>query len=65
MLEIKLHEVIDKESNAWIYEWIGANHPFTLETLQQLLEENPDEHDIKLQIHCDGGSVLPTSRCRK
>ncbi len=58
MLEIKLHEVIDKESNAWIYEWIGMNHPFTLETLQQLLEQNPDEHDIKLQIHCDGGNVL-------
>ncbi len=58
MLEIKLHEVIDKESNAWIYEWIGMNHPFTLETLQQLLNDNPDEHDIKLQIHCDGGNVL-------
>ena len=58
MLEIKLHEVIDKERNAWIYKWIGANHPFTLKTLQQLLNDNPDEHDIKLQIHCDGGNVL-------
>lgn len=57
MLEIRLHEVIDKESNAWIYEWFGMNHPFTLETLQQLLNENPDEKDIKLQIHCDGGLV--------
>ena len=58
MLEIKLHEVIDKESQAWIYEWFGMNHPFTLETLQQLLNDNPDEHDIKLQIHCDGGNVM-------
>lgn len=57
MLEIKLHEVIDKESNAWIYEWLGMDHPFTLETLQNLLNENPDEKDIKLQIHCDGGLV--------
>lgn len=57
MLEIKLHEVIDAESQAWIYEWFGMPHPFTLETLQQLLEDNPDEHDIKLNIHCDGGSV--------
>jgi len=57
MLEIKLHEVIDKESNAWIYEWFGMDHPFTLETLQNLLNENPDEKDIKLQIHCDGGLV--------
>lgn len=58
MLEIKLHEVIDAESQAWIYEWFGMNHPFTLETLLQLLNDNPDEHDIKLQIHCDGGNVL-------
>ena len=57
MLEIKLHEVIDKESNAWIYEWYGMDHPFTLETLQNLLDEHPDEKDIKLQIHCDGGLV--------
>lgn len=57
MLEIKLHEVIDAESRAWIYEWYGMPHPFTLETLQKLLEDNPDEHDIKLNIHCDGGSV--------
>ncbi len=57
MLEIKLHEVIDAESQAWIYEWFGMPHPFTLETLQKLLEDNPDEHDIKLNIHCDGGSV--------
>lgn len=58
MLEIKLHEVIDAESSAWIYEWFGMAHPFTLETLQRYLEENPDEKDIKLQIHCDGGNVL-------
>ena len=57
MLEIKLHEVIDAESQAWIYEWFGMPHPFTLETLQQLLEDNPEEKDIKLNIHCDGGSV--------
>ena len=57
MLEIKLHEVIDSESQAWIYDWFGMNRPFTLETLQELLEQNPDEKDIKLNIHCDGGSV--------
>ena len=57
MLEIKLHEVIDAESQAWIYEWFGMDRPFSLETLQQLLEDNPDEKDIKLNIHCDGGSV--------
>lgn len=57
MLEIKLHEVIDAESQAWIYEWFGQNRPFSLETLQELLEQNPDEKDIKLNIHCDGGSV--------
>lgn len=57
MLEIKLHEVIDAESQSWIYEWFGMNKPFSLETLQELLESNPDEKDIKINIHCDGGSV--------
>lgn len=56
MVEIKLHEVIDSESNAWIYDWMGMNRPFTLETLQEVLEQNPNQ-GIKLNIHCDGGNV--------
>ena len=56
MVEIRLHEVIDSESNAWIYEWFGMNRPFSLETLQQVMDEHPGE-GLKLQIHCNGGSV--------
>lgn len=56
MVEIKLHEVIDSESNAWIYDWMGMNRPFSLECLQEVLEQNPNK-GIKLSIHCDGGNV--------
>lgn len=56
MVEIRLHEVIDSESNAWIYEWLGMNRPFSLETLQQVMDEHPGE-GLKFQIHCNGGSV--------
>ena len=58
MVVLKIHEVIDSKSNAWIYEWFGMDKPFTLETLQEFLDANPDEKDIKLDIHCDGGSVM-------
>lgn len=56
MVEIRLHEVIDSESNAWIYEWFGMNRPFSLETLQQIMDENPGQ-GLKFQIHCNGGNV--------
>lgn len=56
MVEIKLHEVIDSENNAWIYDWMGMNRPFSLECLQEVLEQNPNK-GIKLSIHCDGGNV--------
>lgn len=56
MVEIKLHEVIDAESNRWIYEWLGMNRPFSLECLQEVLDANPNK-GIKLSIHCDGGNV--------
>lgn len=56
MVVIRLQEEIDSESNAWIYEWLGMNRPFSLETLQQVMDEHPGE-GLKFQIHCVGGSV--------
>lgn len=56
MITIRLHEVIDSESNAWIYEWFGMDRPFSLETLQEILDSNPGE-GLHFDIHCDGGNV--------
>lgn len=56
MIEIRLHEVIDSKSNEWIYEWFGMDKPFSLDSLQEVLDQHPGE-GVKLQIHCDGGNV--------
>ena len=56
MIEIRLHEVIDSESNAWFYEWMGMGKPFSLETLQQVMDDNPGQ-GLRFQIHCNGGLV--------
>lgn len=60
MLEIKLHSVIDsedinKESRFWGFE--GEDLVFSLDTLQRILNEHPDEKELRINIHCDGGSV--------
>lgn len=56
MIEIRLHEVIDSKSNEWIYEWFGMDKPFSLDSLQEVLDQHPGE-GVKLQIHCEGGNV--------
>lgn len=59
MVEIKLHTVIDHEdSNRWMAMW-GATEDiaFSLDSLQRIFDENPNEKDFKFNIHCDGGSV--------
>lgn len=55
MIEIRLHEEIDSKSNEWIYEWLGMNKPFSLDSLQEIMDQNPGE-GLKFQIHCVGGS---------
>ena len=55
MIEIRLHEVIDSKSSEWFYEWFGMDKPFSLDTLQEIMDQNPGE-GLKFQIHCNGGS---------
>lgn len=57
MITVRLHEVIDSESNAWIYEWLGMGRPFSLDALQEILDSNPGE-GLHFDIHCDGGNVM-------
>ena len=56
MVEIRLHEEIDSARNAWFYRWMGMDEPFSLETLQRIMDENPNK-GLKINIHCVGGSV--------
>ncbi|MCD8293685.1 MAG: ATP-dependent Clp protease proteolytic subunit [Clostridia bacterium] len=57
MIEIKLHDPIGNESNLWMYWWDGYEGVFSLEFVQKLFEEHPDETDFKFNIHCPGGEV--------
>ena len=57
MIEVKLHSVIANESNAWFYCWDDDEGVFSLEFVQKLFENNPDETDFRFNIHCPGGEV--------
>lgn len=57
MIEVKLHNVIAREDNAWFYSWDGEEGVFSLEFVQRLFENNPSETDFKFNIHCLGGEV--------
>lgn len=57
MIEIKLHNPVANEANAWLYWWDGYEGVFSLEFVQKMFEEHPDEKDFKFNIHCPGGEV--------
>lgn len=57
MIEIKLHDVIANEDHKWYYCWDDTEGVFSLEFVQKLFENNPDEKDFKFNIHCPGGEV--------
>lgn len=57
MIEIKLHNPVANEANAWLYWWDGYEGVFSLEFVQKLFDEHPDEKDFKFNIHCPGGEV--------
>lgn len=57
MIEVKLHNVIAREDNAWYYSWDGEDGVFSLDFVQRLFENNPSETDFKFNIHCLGGEV--------
>lgn len=57
MITIKLHNVIANEDNRWWYCWDENDDVFSLEAIQRLFEQHPDEKDWKFNIHCSGGEV--------
>lgn len=60
MVTIKVHTPIDSEAaNRWLAACNGGDDMvFSLESVQRIFAENPDETDFRFDIHCDGGSVL-------
>lgn len=57
MIEVKLHNPIAHKDNWWYYSWDGEEGVFSLDFVQSLFENNPDEKDFKFNIHCNGGEV--------
>lgn len=57
MIEIKLHQPIASADSAWMYGCGEDNGVFSLQFVQKLFAEHPDEQDFKFNIHCCGGEV--------
>lgn len=57
MIEIKVHTLIAHTECAFLYSMDGEDGVFSLETVQRIFEEHPDEKDFRLNIHCQGGEI--------
>lgn len=59
MINVKVHSVIaPKEEGMWMSMMGFDDAVFSIDTVKQLFEDNPDETDFKFLIHCDGGSTF-------
>lgn len=57
MIEVKLHQPIANAESGWMYCLDGEEGVFSLDFVQRLFAEHPDEQDFKFNIHCNGGEV--------
>lgn len=57
MLRISLDNDIANKNDDWLAFWDGESHVFSVDTIKQLLKDNPDEKEITIDIHCRGGQV--------
>lgn len=57
MIKIRLYNPIANKDNAWWYSWDGESGVFSLDYVQRVFRENPDEKDFLFNIHCLGGEV--------
>lgn len=56
MLNIDIHNPIENQKQA-IFFYGSKEYTFGLDDLRQIIENNPEENEICLNIHCVGGSV--------
>lgn len=58
MLEVQIYNNIGSKSEQIMLSAFGMEDCiFSADTLNKILHGNPEEKDIKFNIHCDGGSV--------
>lgn len=56
MIEIDIHNDIANANDLWA-TWGGEFEVVSLDMFKNILRNNPEEQEIKLNIHCNGGSV--------
>ena len=57
MIKISLDNEIANKNDDWFAFWDGESHVFSVDTIKQLLKDNPNEKEITIDIHCRGGQV--------
>lgn len=58
MLYLKIYSDIETAEDQMFYDAFGLNHQVVcFDSIQKLLEDNPDETEITLKINCNGGYV--------
>jgi ATP-dependent Clp protease protease subunit len=56
MLVIKVHKDIFPENDGWYGIYGDESFVFSLEEVQRIFAEHPDEQDVRIDIHSNGGS---------
>jgi ATP-dependent protease ClpP protease subunit len=58
MLEVQIYdEIANKSEQVWLSAWGMEDCIFSADIVNKIFLDNPDEKDIKFNIHCNGGSV--------
>lgn len=57
MINIRLYNPIANKHNAWWYSWDGEDGVFSLDFVQKVFSDNPNETDFRFNVHCAGGEV--------
>jgi hypothetical protein len=58
MIEVQIYDdIANKSEQVWMSAWGMDNCVFSADVAKRVLRDNPDEQEIKFNIHCNGGSV--------
>lgn len=57
MLTIKVHKNIYPENDGWFGMFGEESFVFSLEEVQRIFAEHPDEKDVRFDIHSNGGAI--------
>lgn len=57
MLTIRVHKNIYPENDGWFGMYGEESFVFSLEEVQRIFAEHPDEQDVRFDIHSNGGAI--------